>query len=253
MVGGRWVDIAGEFSQSILTIMMARLMQGLSARLPSQCLVCHAWPAQAVCEACVGQFAQPMPRCRTCAIPVVPSIDQCGACVRQNPPLDACFAAVAYAYPWSGLVLNFKFHAQPGLAATLALLLRSAPWVEPALDSADVVLPIPLSRQRLMTRGFNQALLLAKHLAPEKSDSGLLLRLSESPAQRTLGRAERLTSLTGAFAVEPLAAERIRGSRVVLVDDVMTSGGTLFAAAQTVRQAGAAHITGLVIARTPND
>jgi ComF family protein len=128
--------------------------------------------------------------------------------------------------------------------------MRSAPWVEPALDSADFVLPIPLSRQRLMTRGFNQSLLLAKHLAPEKSDSGLLLRLSESPAQRTLGRAERLTSLTGAFAVEPLAAERIRGSRVVLVDDVMTTGASLDAACRVLRHAGVAHITALVLART---
>ena len=253
MVGGRWVDMAVGLGQSILIAMMARLMQGLSARLPSQCLVCHAWPTQAVCEGCVSQFAQPRPRCRTCAIPVVPSIDQCGACVRQSPPLDACFAAVAYAYPWSGLVLNFKFHAQPGLAATLALLLRSAPWVEPALDRADIVLPMPLSRERLMARGFNQALLLARQLAPEKSDGHLLLRLRDTPAQRTLGRAERLISLTGAFAVEPLAAQRLRGARVVLVDDVMTSGATLFAAAQTVRQAGAGHITGLVIARTPND
>jgi len=253
MVGGRWVDIAGGFGQSILIAMMARLLQGLSARLPSQCLVCHAWPAQAVCEACVSQFAQPMPRCRTCAIPVVPGIDQCGACVRQNPPLDACFAAVAYAYPWSGLVINFKFHAQPGLAVSLALLLRSAPWVEPALDSADIVLPMPLSRERLLARGFNQALLLAKHLAPDKSDGSMLLRLRDTPAQRTLGRAERLISLTGAFVVEPLAVERLRGARVVLIDDVMTSGATLFAAARTVRQAGAAHITGLVIARTPND
>jgi len=253
MVGGRWVDMADEFSRSILIAMMARLMQGLSARLPSQCLVCHAWPTQAVCEACVGQFAQPRPRCRTCAIPVVPGIDQCGACVRQNPPLDACFTAVAYAYPWSGLVINFKFHAQPGLAASLALLLRSAPWVEPALDSADIVLPMPLSRERLLARGFNQALLLAKHLAPDKSDGGMLLRLLDTPAQRTLGRAERLTSMAGAFSAEPLAAARLRGARVVLVDDVMTSGATLFAAARTVRQAGAAHITGLVIARTPND
>jgi ComF family protein len=151
------------------------------------------------------------------------------------------------------MVISFKFHAQPGLAATLALLLSSTPWVEPALDSADIVLPMPLSRERLLERGFNQALLLAKHLAPNKFDGRLLLRLRDTPAQRTLGRTERLTSMAGAFSVEPLAAGRLRGARVVLIDDVMTSGATLFAAAQTVRQAGAAHVTGLVIARTPND
>jgi ComF family protein len=173
--------------------------------------------------------------------------------MRQHPALDACFAAVAYAYPWSGLVLDFKFHAQTGLAAALALLLRSAPWVEPALDGADLVLPMPLSRERLRARGFNQALLLARQLAPDKADSQLLLRLRDTPAQHTLGRTERLTSLAGAFAVDPLGFDRLRDARVVLVDDVMTSGASLFTAAQTLRQAGAVHITGLVIARTPND
>ena len=253
MVGGRWVDMAGGFSRSILTPMVAGLFKGFSARLPSQCLVCHAWPAQAICERCVGQFAQPVARCRTCALAVPPGIEQCGNCMRQHPALDACFAAVAYAYPWSGLVLDFKFHAQPGLAAALALLLRSAPWVEPALDGADLVLPMPLSRERLRARGFNQALLLARQLAPDKADSQLLLRLRDTPAQHTLGRTERLTSLAGAFAVDPLGVDRLRDARVVLVDDVMTSGASLFTAAQTLRQAGAVHITGLVIARTPND
>jgi ComF family protein len=233
--------------------MVAGLFKGFSARLPSQCLVCHAWPAQAICERCVSQFAQPVARCRTCALAVPPSIEQCGTCMRQHPALDACFAAVAYAYPWSGLVLDFKFHAQPGLAAALALLLRSAPWVEPALDGADLVLPMPLSRERLRARGFNQALLLARQLAPDKADSQLLLRLRDTPAQHTLGRTERLTSLAGAFAVDPLGFDRLRDARVVLVDDVMTSGASLFTAAQTLRQAGAVHITGLVIARTPND
>jgi ComF family protein len=233
--------------------MVAGLFKGFSARLPSQCLVCHAWPAQAICERCVSQFAQPVARCRTCALAVPPSIEQCGTCMRQHPALDACFAAVAYAYPWSGLVLDFKFHAQPGLAAALALLLRSAPWVEPALDGADLVLPMPLSPERLRARGFNQALLLARQLAPDKADSQLLLRLRDTPAQHTLGRTERLTSLAGAFAVDPLGFDRLRDARVVLVDDVMTSGASLFTAAQTLRQAGAVHITGLVIARTPND
>lgn len=84
-----------------------------------------------------------------------------------------------------------------------------------------------------------------------KTADQLLLRLRDTPAQSTLSRSERLTSLAGAFAVEPLQAKRLAGARVLLVDDVMTSGATLFYAARALRQAGAAHITGLVVARTP--
>ena len=122
--------------------------------------------------------------------------------------------------------------------------------MEPALDGADLVLPLPLSRARLQSRGFNQALLLARQLAPLKTDSRLLLRIRDTPPQSALKRAERLSGVSGAFAVDPLQSVRLKGARVVLVDDVMTSGATLFEAARVLRAAGAAHITGLVIART---
>lgn len=226
------------------------MFKGMFEALPSQCLVCHAWPAQPVCEACVNRFAQPQPRCQTCALTVPLGIRQCGACVTTPPPLDACLAAVSYAYPWSDLIVGFKFHRHPGRANALALLLRSTPWVEPALDAADAVVPMPLSRVRLQTRGFNQALMLARGLAPDKTQSRLLLRIRDTPPQTSLKRSERLNSLKDAFAVEPLRLRQTKGARLVLVDDVMTSGASLFSAARVLRAAGAAHITGLVIART---
>jgi ComF family protein len=157
---------------------------------------------------------------------------------------------VPYAFPWSNLIVDYKFHDHPGRADTFAVLLRSTPWVEPALDAADLLLPMPLSAGRLQTRGFNQALLLARQLAPDKTDSHLLLRIKDTPPQSTLTRTERLASVQDAFAVDPLLSQRIKGARLVLVDDVMTSGASLFAAARTLRAAGAVHITGLVIART---
>ncbi|WP_304862376.1 phosphoribosyltransferase family protein [Rhodoferax sp.] len=218
--------------------------------LPSKCLVCHAWPAQPLCEACVNRFAQPQPRCQTCALPVPMGVRQCGMCVKSPPPLDSCLAAVSYAYPWSDLIVGFKFQKQPGRARALSLLLRSTPWVEPALDAADAVVPMPLSGLRLRSRGFNQALMLARQLAPDKTDSRLLLRIKDTPPQSSLKRAERLGSVKDAFTVDPLLLNRTRGARLVLVDDVMTSGASLFSAARALRAAGAAHITGIVIART---
>jgi ComF family protein len=230
--------------------MLRSLLARLSNALPSQCAVCHAWPAQPVCDACVAQFAQPMVRCRTCALPLPAGVPQCGACLKSPPPLDACLAAVPYSYPWAELITRYKFGHSPGWAASLALLLRSTPWVEPAIEAADLLLPMPLSRQRLRERGFNQALELARQLAPAKTDTGLLLRVRHTPPQSSLQRSQRLLNLRGAFAVEPLRHAELHGKRVVLLDDVMTSGASLFTAAQTLRDAGAAHITGLILART---
>ncbi|MGI9132905.1 MAG: ComF family protein [Rhodoferax sp.] len=230
--------------------MFVRLLQGLRRRIASQCAVCHAWPAQPVCDACVAQFAQPLPRCRTCALALPAGLTQCGACLRSPPPLDACLCALPYAYPWSSLVAEFKFRQHPGWASQFALLLRSAPWVEPALEQADWLLPMPLSRERLQERGYNQSQLLAEALEPGKIQAATLLRIRHTPPQSSLPRAERLRNVQHAFAVDPLRGQAMRGRRVVLVDDVMTSGASLYAAAQMLRQAGAAHITGLVLART---
>ena len=170
--------------------------------------------------------------------------------MRTPPPLDACHAAVSYEYPWSTLIAQYKFGGQAGWAHSFALLMRSAPWVEPALEESDLVLPLPLSRERLAQRGFNQALVLARALAPHKAEAALLLRIRHTPAQMELDRAARLANVAGAFAVEPLRADRLKGRRVVLVDDVMTSGASICSAAQVLRQAGASRVTALVLART---
>ncbi|MES2188026.1 MAG: phosphoribosyltransferase family protein [Pseudomonadota bacterium] len=236
--------------RSLVDSTLARAAARLRS-VPSQCVVCAAWPARIFCDDCVQRFAQPVARCATCALAVVPGTERCGACRVAAPPLDRCLAAVTYGYPWADCITDLKFHGRTGLARALALLLRSTPWVEPALDAARWVLPMPLSRERLHERGFNQAALLARHLAgAAKVDTGLLLRTRHTPAQSGLDRAARLAGVRGAFAVDPLLRHRLAGHAVVLVDDVMTSGASLFAAAEALRRAGAAHVTAVVVART---
>jgi ComF family protein len=226
------------------------LFSFLLERVPSQCAVCRAWPSRPVCDACVMRFAPPAARCLGCALPVPQGVARCGECLAHPPPLDACLAACAYVWPWPDCIAQFKFQGRAGWACPLATLLRSVPWVEPALEQADLVLPMPLAARRLRERGFNQAHELARRLAPQKTDARLLLRTRETPAQSGLARAERLRNLQGAFALEPLRAEAVRGRRIVLVDDVMTSGASLFSAARVLRTGGAAHITAIVLART---
>lgn len=233
--------------------MFNELLARASAIIPAQCAVCRAWPSQPLCEACVARFAQPVPRCQTCALPVAPAIIRCGTCITQPPPLEACHAAVTYEWPWPDCIASFKFHGNPGWATTLATLMRSTPWVEPALERCHVVVPMPLSAGRLRERGFNQSLELARRLAPARTDATLLLRVKDTPAQASLKRAERLLNMQGVFAVDPLRRARVSGQDVVLVDDVMTSGASLHAAAAVLRQAGASRVTALVFARTDDD
>jgi ComF family protein len=230
------------------------MRQGLLRHLVSRCAVCHAWPAHAICERCVVRFAQPKPRCPGCALPLYGSGRYCGACLRTPPPVDLALCAVAYDYPWSELLRQFKFQEGTGWASHFAMLMRNAPWMEDALEQAELVLPMPLSEERLRWRGFNQSVLLARalthRLAPGLVHENLLLKVRDTPAQSSLPRDERLLNLRHAFAFEPLQPERVRGRRVVLVDDVMTSGASLHACAEVLRERGAKHITALVFART---
>ncbi len=231
--------------------MLLPFMQGLFRHLPSQCAICHCWPAQPLCQDCVATFAQPVSRCKRCALPTASSTNTCHHCCDVPPVFDVALAAVDYAYPWSGLVQEFKFKEQTGWARSMASLLRCTPWVEPALDAADLLIPIPLSNNRMKERGFNQSALLAQALCPDKINTSLLLRVRHTDPLSSMDRAHRERNIRNAFALATGASSKLRGKKVVLLDDVMTTGASLSAAAQVVRQAGAVHITALVFARTP--
>lgn len=175
----------------------------------------------------------------------------CGSCLRQPPAHSCCLAAVDYGWPWADLIAGFKFQGQTGWARPFATLMLAAEGMQELLDEVDLVTGVPLSRERLAERGYNQSLLLARALCPGKSHDALLLRLRDTPAQHRLSRRERLRNLQGSLAAEPAHARQLRGRHVLLVDDVMTSGATLQAATDTLLQAGAAQVSAAVLARTP--
>ena len=167
-------------------------------------------------------------------------------------------AAVSYAFPWSGLIGQYKFGNQPGWAPFFTrLMLQNASVLQCLSDlrPVDWVLPLPLSSQRLQSRGFNQSWLLAQQLKRQSctaavADARLLLRIRDTRPQSQLVRDERLTNVKGAFMVDPLRAAQVAGRHIVLVDDVMTSGASVYTAAQALLLAGASQITALVLART---
>lgn len=186
------------------------------------------------------------------------SVVQCARCAREPVGLDACFAALPYAFPWSDLVARYKFGSETGWARFMAGALleqRGLTDLLSGLEPDDLLLPVPLSAERLAWRGFNQAWMLAQELKHQsgcraQAQATYLLRIRHTRPQSELKRSERLANLQGAFAVEPLRASALQGREVVLVDDVMTSGASLLTAARVLRQAGVRRVSAIVLART---
>jgi len=175
----------------------------------------------------------------------------CAACATQAPLWAICIAAKVYISPWKELISSFKFEDQAGLAYFLGQQMQRNSSIAQLVQACDYLVPVPLSAQRLRQRGFNQALLLAQQLCSQRSLEQGLIRWRDTAAQSGLSRQERLGNLSQAFMVPPQSAQRLRGKRVVLVDDVMTTGATLRACTLALVSADVAKVDVVVLARTP--
>lgn len=220
--------------------------------LPSRCQVCGRWPAQPVCAPCQARFAASVTRCPSCALRLADGTTACGHCLRHPLPLQRCWAVVDYAYPWHTLVARFKFQQQPAWARCMAALALQHADIAHALQAADGVLPVPLSTARLAERGYNQAWELVKALRPRHPLPTALLRLDNAADQIGQGRVARQRQMHHAFATAPAQLPQLVGRHLLVVDDVMTTGATLAAAANVLLRAGAASVSGLCFARTPD-
>lgn len=221
--------------------------------LPSRCQVCGLWPSRAVCTTCESAFAAAPSRCNSCALPCPSGQPQCGACLREPPLLSTCRAAVNYTFPWAGLLQRFKFQQEPAWARHFARQMRDTEGVDALLAEADWILPVPLTPARLGQRGYNQAWELLKALRAPRTRADLLIKLLDLPDQHSLNRSQRLRNARLAFATAPHAAAVVQGRRLLLLDDVMTTGATLEAAADVLLRAGAVRVDALVYARTVPD
>jgi ComF family protein len=172
--------------------------------------------------------------------------ETCGKCLRRPPAFDASLAAFEYRFPLDRLVQRFKFAGD--LAAGRWLSQRLAQRVGDA--HADLLVPVPLTRARLATRGFNQSLEIARvvgHARGIRVEPRALTRLRETAPQPGLGARARRDNLLGAFRCDAEAA----GLEIALVDDVMTTGATAEAIARALKEAGARQVSVWAVARTP--
>ncbi len=230
----------------------------LDLLLPPQCLTCDQ-PVGEAGQLCAGCFRQTgfitAPFCAHCAKPVVHDGQLspegiCAQCLADPPPWRRARAALRYDQQTRRLVLPLKHADRLELARPLARMMARAG--AELLREADVVVPVPLHRFRLLSRRYNQAALLARALGkaagrPVLSD--VLRRVRRTASLGHLGRFERRAAVQDAFAVRPRRRAALTRRRVLLIDDVLTSGATASACARTLLAAGAASVDILVAAR----
>lgn len=235
----------------VLTALLPR-MPGL----PSICQVCGSWPAEPVCPACREHHAPAQGSCQCCTRPLAADVPLCGECLtaKDPPPVQRCLAAVDYHFPWDGLIGRFKFRNEPGWAIPLGDLMVQCASRQDFLTPDMLLVPVPVTPARLAERGYNQSWELCRAIGRQtglQTMAEALVRLGDTPDQHRLPRVQRLSNLRGAFVAHPLQVSKLAGKRVVLIDDVRTTGATLRHAGQALCQAGVAEVRALVLARTP--
>lgn len=219
-----------------------------AALFPPRCAACGR-PGAAICPPCLATATRlPHPQCRQCTRPLTYG-DQCARCRAEHRRVDHLYVAYAYTPPILQAVHRFKYANKRYLAADLAALAMSA--LAPDLQ-VDFVVPVPLAPSRERQRGYNQGRLLAAEVARHLDlplDCSVLIRLRDTPPQTSLPRVRRLENVRGAFR----ALRKLSGARILLVDDVTTTGATIEAATRALRRRGAVWVGALALARTPEE
>jgi ComF family protein len=229
------------------------------ALLPNQCALCGNLSRSVLCEGCdEAHWNEPRLRCSICALPL-PARGRrsdhaspcCSTCAEEPPHFDATLALADYRAPVDTLAVELKFRGRIVMGGVFARHL-SALFENSDLPKPDVVVAVPLSRKRLLKRGYNQAWAIAKPLArllDVPIDPHGVERTVDTAPQSKLDLDTRRRNVGRAFAVR----RNVRGLHVAVVDDVMTSGATLDALARTLKAAGARRVTNFIALRTPKN
>ncbi|MGJ8537375.1 MAG: double zinc ribbon domain-containing protein [Parasphingopyxis sp.] len=214
--------------------------------LPARCPACGEIVDgdDRFCLGCWEQLEHLDQGCMQCGDPAIvlaESDSLCGACLSDPPGFDTMRAAVRYGDVARTIALRLKYGGRLGLARTVAAAMqRHMTGLEDAL-----IVPVPLHRSRMWRRGYNQAALIARVLAGENRERlalEALIRTRATPYLRAMSRRERAKTVRGAFAVAPDLQDAVRRRRIIVVDDVYTSGATVKACAKILKRVGATEV-----------
>ena len=212
---------------------------------PPRCPLCGAGLAAqtGLCAACWAGLVVPgAPCCATCQRPLASDIAAgsiCAPCLAQSPRHDGIAAGTLYNDTSRRLILALKHGHRIALAPLLARLI--AAQLPEQIGPGWLIVPVPLHRWRLWSRGFNQSALLARELAASTGAELVvdgLVRIKRTPTLGGLGRMARARALSGAIKLNPRQANRLQGAQVLLIDDVLTSGATSDACIRVLKRAG---------------
>jgi ComF family protein len=258
---GRWPASPAPAASSLARVFRAALRTGLDVLYPPHCMACGTaiQGERGVCAACwqtVGFITRPY--CERLGTPFAQDLGPgpLSPAALADPPVYARARAVARfdSGPVQALVHRFKYGDRPDYARVLgAWMARSG---QELLADADLLVPVPLHPRRLWQRRFNQAALLAQAIG-RRADKPValeaLVRVKPTRTQVGMSRAARAENIQGAFRVTPTGAARLHHRRVLLIDDVLTTGATANAAARVLLRGGATTVDVLVFARVVTD
>ncbi len=235
----------------------ALLTRALNTIFPPQCIQCDALVPEhgTLCLPCwqaVSFITDPM--CECCGLAFEYAYDGqalCGECMRERPPYAQARAALRYDDASRRLVTRLKYNDHTYLARIYGVWLCKA--AGGLIGASDVIVPVPLHYMRFVRRRYNQSALLAQAVAKESGvtvlESGLQ-RTRHTTPQTGLTRTQRKDNVKGAFRANPKYMSALKGKNILLIDDVYTTGATLFACTKALIDAGATQVNVLTLTRT---
>lgn len=238
---------------------MKILKKILDLIFPRHCLVCGMENPEGefdyLCEGCAnGAFIARLPRCRRCAEIAAVSSDGCAKCAGEELYFDAAMVVCEYADAGRALVLELKYHGGKYAAKDMARLVSRAENFGEFLKGA-VLVPAPLHASRRRKRGYNQSEVFCKDIAGlyknlDLKIENLLVRRRPTPTQTALSKADRIKNVRGAFEINKTLKGKIaKDAKIIVVDDVMTSGATLNECARALRRGGYKSVRAFAFAR----
>lgn len=251
----RWYVLEGGIREPRVGVLRRALGAVADVLVPPLCLSCHRRLAthDALCPSCwkeIGFIRAPLCDRLGLPLPYDTGAPMISAAAAANPPAyDRARAVARFEGVMRTLVHHLKFHDRHDARRLFGRWLAEAG--AELLTDADLIVPVPLTRRRLLTRRFNQSALLAHEvarIARVRVEPLALLRVRQTKAQVGLSREQRRQNVSGAFAVAPSRKGAISGAKIVLIDDVITTGATAEACARTLKRAGAARVDVLALA-----
>lgn len=228
----------------------------LNIIIPPRCLSCGSMTEESgmLCQNCwknISFISKPF--CECCGFPFEYDIGEalCAGCIKESKPFDNARSAFRYNEDSRKLITSYKYSDKTyGTESFARMMLRVAGDL---VSEADIISSVPLHRLRLLSRKYNQSALLANKIAKISNRTAMhdiLFRKKNSKPQASLPRNERMKNVKGVFAINDKYKEFIKGKKIMLVDDVMTTGATVNECARLLKKSGAEKVFVLTLART---